>query len=188
VTARARIGGALLFLLSAPALAAPPGALRSFEAVLDSRDSATAALQFWCDQHHWAPGAKIVARRAPGAERPPTPEARQALGLKPGVQVRYRHVALSCGDKVLSEADNWYLPGRLTAEMNQKLDGSNQPFGAVVAPLGFHRRTLSRREMPPNAAHAVLRNTAVLVTREGAPFSYVVETYPARVLTGADRP
>jgi hypothetical protein len=94
--------------------------------------------------------------------------------------VRYRRVRLTCGDDVLSEADNWYLPGALTADMNRRLDDSDTPFGAVVRPLGFHRRTLSAVKLAPPGP--ILRVRAVLLTPDEKAFSYVVETYAADVV------
>jgi hypothetical protein len=38
-------------------------------------------------------------------------------------------VHLKCGERVLSEADNWYVPARLTKEMNQSLENSDIAFG-----------------------------------------------------------
>ena len=58
------------------------------------------------------------------------------------------HVQLTCGAHVLSDAENWYLPARLTADMNRRLEETEAPFGRVVAPLGFHRRTLETRLAP----------------------------------------
>jgi hypothetical protein len=168
-------------------------ALRRFEAQLDSHDSATAVLQAWCDSHHLAPGARITARQVQGALKPPSPAARAALALKPGMPVRYRRVDLACGDHVLSQADNWYLPSRLTPDMNRRLDQTQTPFGVAVGPLGFHRRTLSTRLLfTPSGRtavipHAVLQHSAVLSTRDGAPFSFVVETYTDQVLAFAPR-
>jgi hypothetical protein len=52
-------------------------------------------------------------------------------------------VRLRCGSLVLSEAENWYAPGRLTAEMNRALDTTDTPFGRVVAPLEPYRRTFA---------------------------------------------
>jgi hypothetical protein len=49
---------------------------------------------------------------------------------------------LFCGDKLLSEADNWYVPGRLTPEMNRLLDQTDTPFGRAVKDLDFQRQTL----------------------------------------------
>jgi hypothetical protein len=56
--------------------------------------------------------------------------------------LRFRRVELRCGVHVLSIADNWYVPARLTTEMNHLLDGGETPFGKVVRPLHPHRETL----------------------------------------------
>jgi chorismate-pyruvate lyase len=116
--------------------------LQTLRAELLGHDSSTAVLQSWCEVHG-PPGLKIVALHDPKAERAPTDAARKALDLKPGQKVRYRRVRLACGQTVLSQADNWYLPDRLTPDMNRTLDTSDAPFGAVVRPLDFRRRFLS---------------------------------------------
>ena len=116
----------------------------------------------------------------------------------PDEPIGYRHVQLMCGERVLSEADNWYVPSRLTPEMNHRLDTSDEPFGKVVQVLGFQRRTLSAEllwsplaagwEMSPQSSraaereqlripHDILRHKAVLYTSAQTPFSAVVETY-----------
>ncbi|HUO23281.1 MAG TPA: hypothetical protein VMU59_12255 [Caulobacteraceae bacterium] len=168
----------------APDPVAARARLAAFEDQLDSHASATAVLQAWCDAHGPAPGTRIVARLAPGADRPPPPQVARALDAGPGAVVRYRRVDLTCGDRVLSRADNWYLPAKLTPAMNQALDQTDTPFGAVAAPLRFSRRNLETEVLlgvgpaPP----AVLRHSAVLLTAAGAPFSFVVETYARAVL------
>jgi chorismate-pyruvate lyase len=98
--------------------------------------------------------------------------------------VRYRQVQLVCGTRVLSEADNWYVPALLTPAMNQALDQTDTPFGRVVAPLNFTRRTLSVRNLMGGRAvpSHVLEHRAVLSTGAGAPFSLVVERYTNQVL------
>jgi hypothetical protein len=169
--------------------------LQTLRAELLGHDSSTAVLQAWCEAHA-GPGLKIVAEHDPKAERRPSDAASKALELKPGQAVRYRRVRLACGKTVLSEADNWYLPERLTPEMNRALDTSDAPFGQVVRPLDFRRRFLSAEflwkplpdgweKSPPDAkpmgpipAH-VLQDTAVLATPDGKPFSFVAETYTA---------
>ncbi len=88
---------------------------------------------------------------------------------------------LACGAHVLSEADNWYLPARLTPDMNHRLEATDTPFGVVARPLAFHRRIV---EIEPLAgARQVLRVRAVLVAGSGAPFSVVVETYSRELLS-----
>jgi hypothetical protein len=116
--------------------------------------------------------------------------------------VRYRRVKLTCGTHVLSEADNWYVPVRLTPAMNQVLDTTDTAFGRAVMALDFRRRTLSAAllwsplpsgwEMgapvpvepgaPLAIPAAVIEHRAVLTLPDGTPFSMVVETYTGEVL------
>jgi chorismate-pyruvate lyase len=176
--------------------------LQTLNAERLSHDSATATLERWCDSHRLATPPRIVALRAPGAEQPPSEEQRRQLGASVDEPVRYRHVKLMCGTVLLSEADNWYLPGRLTPEMNRQLDSSDTPFGRVVQALHFQRHTISAQllwwplpegwEMSSGAAArgagelrmppAVLQHRALLTLPDGTPFSEVVETYSSNVL------
>jgi hypothetical protein len=125
---------------------------------------ASAALQQWCAAHHLPP---LAAHRLAGPAKTPPAAALRALRAQPG-EVSYRRVRLACGPATLSLADNWYLAARLTPEMNRRLATTEAPFGLVVRPLHFHRRTLAVRRRAVRA---------VLVDRDGRPFSYVVETY-----------
>ncbi len=176
--------------------------LQSLNADLLSHDSATLTLDRWCGAHRLATPAKIVAERVRDVEKQPTAEQRELLGVSATEPVRYRRVRLRCGERVLSEADNWYIPARLTAEMNQALDTSDIAFGRAVQALQFRRRTLSATmlwsplpegwemaaparlknshalEVPPQ----VLQHQAVLTLPDGTPFSEVVETYTSEVL------
>jgi chorismate-pyruvate lyase len=160
----------------------------SLNAELLSHDSATAVLQAWCDERRLAPGARITAQRQVGAAKPLPEAGRRALGA---AQVRYRRVRLACGSRVLSEADNWYVPAALTPEMNRQLDRTDTPFGVAVRALDFDRRTLSAEVLLHPRAVAVprevLRHSAVLTTATGVPFSYVVETYTRDAVTRASR-
>jgi chorismate-pyruvate lyase len=152
--------------------------------------SATAVLQQWCDTHGPRPAPRIVARRVPGAQKPADAAVRVSLKAGASEPIRYRRVQLACGAQVLSEADNWYRPGRLSAEMNRLLDETETPFGVAVAPLGFTRGARTTRLLfqpargrgPMAAPREVLRQSAVLATPDGAPFSLVVETYTREVL------
>jgi len=176
--------------------------LQTLNANLLSHDSATLTLERWCDVHRLASPARIVAVRVPDGEKPVSSEQRLELGVTPAEPIRYRRVRLLCGAVVLSEADNWYVPGRLTAEMNRLLDSTEVPFGRVVQSLHFLRRTLSStllwfplpegwemNPIPPSAASSVLtipsellRHRALLTLPDGTPFSEVVETYTGGVL------
>jgi hypothetical protein len=177
--------------------------LETLNADLLSHPSATLTLERWCGAHRLAPEARVVARLVRGTEEPPSAEQRRRLGVSDAEPVRYRHVLLSCGGRVLSEADNWYVPARLTPEMNRLLDETDTPFGKAVQALGFHRETLSVAllwaplpqgwEMAPPpattppAAEAlsipdrVLEHRAILYTQEHQPFSEVRETYTREV-------
>lgn len=176
--------------------------LQSLNAELLSHPSATLTLEHWCGAHHLATDAHIVAHRVHGQDKPLPDSARTLLGIGADEPVRYRRVALSCGDVVLSDADNWYVPARLTADMNHQLDNSDVPFGKVVQPLHFHRQTLSAdllwsplpdgwdsgTPMPATSGKPlaipehVLQHRAVLYTADNQPFSLVVESYTGRVL------
>lgn len=165
------------------AQAAPDDAaarLHIFETQLEANPSATAVLQSWCDAHAPA-GTRIIARQVQPAPVPPPEEARKALAMHPGEAVRYRRVQLMCGGRVLSNADNWYLPGKLTGAMNSTLDHSQTPFGKAVAALHFSRRNLETVYLPPGGPN-VLRHSAVLLTGKSEPFSFVVETYTKAIL------
>ncbi|MDP4022558.1 hypothetical protein Q8W71_07995 [Methylobacterium sp. NEAU 140] len=143
--------------------------------------SATAALEAWCAEHRLAGEARLVAQRLPVADKPPTPAQRARLGVGPDEPVRYRRVRLACGDRVLSEADNWYVPARLSPEMNAALDTTRTPFGRVVRPLAPVRSTVAVRPLAPGDAPGpdapLFEVDAVLVTGTGEPFCEVVETY-----------
>lgn len=176
--------------------------LQSLNADLLSHDSATLTLDRWCGAHHLAQPAKIVAERVRDVEKAATPEQREVLKVSDTEPLRYRRVRLKCGARVLSEADNWYVPGRLTPEMNQALDTSDIAFGRAVQALQFRRRTMSAEllwsplpegwemgaaartkegralEVPPY----VIQHKAILTLPDGTPFSEVVETYTSEVL------
>ena len=173
--------------------------LQTLNADLLSHDSATLTLERWCAAHRLAEPARVVARRVLDASKPIPPELRAALALGPDEPLAYRRVQLVCGIHVLSEADNWYVPGRLTAQMNRQLDETDLPFGKVVKPLGLQRHTVSAQllwsplpsgwEMsarsddgtPLRLPPALLQHTAILSTARHEPFSAVVETYSSEL-------
>jgi len=176
--------------------------LQTLNAELLSHPSATLTLESWCNAHHLAAPAKIVAHRVQGGDKPLPPDGRTLLGIGAGEPVRYRRVRLACGDTVLSDADNWYVPSRLTAAMNRQLDTTDVPFGKVVQPLHFRRQTLSAEllwsplpqgwdsgaALPPASGQPlaipphVLQHRALLYAQDNQPFSLVVESYTASVL------
>jgi len=176
--------------------------LQSLNAALLSHDSATLTLDRWCADHRLAAPAHITAERVQGQDKLPTAQQRQELGVGAAEPVRYRRVRLRCGTHVLSEADNWYVPSRLTAEMNRQLDTTDIAFGRAVQALKFRRRTLSAEllwwplprgwemgaALPDFGAGSLpipaelLQHRALLTLPDGTPFSEVVETYTGEVL------
>jgi chorismate-pyruvate lyase len=175
--------------------------LQSFNAEVLANRSATAVLESWCRDHRLAADPKIVAEVAPGAVKAAPAETRERLAVDQRDEVKYRRVRLRCGDRILSEADNWYVPARLTPEMNRLLETTATPFGRVVQALEPYRRTISakvlwrplpegwerqERESKPNGALAIpdalLEHRAVLYTRDHRPFSEVDEVYQRQLL------
>jgi hypothetical protein len=178
--------------------------LETLRAELLSHDSATLTLEQWCAAHRLASPPRILAARVPDVDKPVSPELRADLRVGPQEPVRYRRVRLLCGAVVLSEADNWYVPGRLTPDINRLLESTDVPFGRAAQPLHFQRRTLSSTllwsPMPEgwdSAAGAskgaavapmpplLLEHRALLALPDGTPISEVVESYTSNVLAFA---
>ena len=162
--------------------------------LLESEPSATLVLRQWCETYHLAADPHIIAKPIKSAPKPAPDNVRLNLALKPGEAVGYRRVQLLCGDHVLSDAENWYVPDRLTPAMNAVLDGSDTPFGLAVRSLHFERRTLSSVKLwsPPAATGRtmtvpdhVLRNEGLLTVAGGVPIAQVIENYTAAILGAA---
>lgn len=151
--------------------------LGEFEATLAAQDSATVALTQWCEKNHLAVPARITSAPVPGMAKLPAKSSPFAQGTALG----YRHVRLSCGSKVLSEAHNWYDPARLTPAMNEALSSTNTPFGKVVAPLQFRRIPLLQHSQRGRGAGCpagtILTNRARLELPNGQPLALVIECY-----------
>jgi chorismate-pyruvate lyase len=152
--------------------------LAEFERTLAAQDSATAALGQWCQARRIADPPTIRAEQL-GTAPHPSPEVRRLLGVSDSEALAFRHVRLACGGAVLSEADNWYVPGRLTEGMNRTLEGTQTPFGRVVAPLGFKRERMSatRGRASGCPKGTVLSHRARLILPDGRPISLVTECY-----------
>lgn len=119
--------------------------LETLNAELLAGTSATLTLEQWCRDHALAEPAQILARRTDTTPEPPESSTRSDLQLTVNEPVRYRRVELVCGEHVLSIAENWYVPARLTPAMNQQLETTQVPFGKVVQPLHPHRETILAR-------------------------------------------
>lgn len=168
--------------------------IETLSARLLASHSATAVLEAWCAERGLSADPRLVALRVTGPDKPPSPAQRERLAIGPEEPVRYRRVRLACADRVLSEADNWYVPSRLTPEMNALLDETQLPFGRVVHPLSPMRRQLSIRKLwradsgqLPGASEPLFHVEALLTTGDGTPFSEVAETYTGAVLARESR-
>jgi len=177
--------------------------LQSLNVDILASSSATRTLEAWCGEHHMAEDPKIVATQVPGVRKEPDADQLQRLDVHDATEVRYRRVHLRCGTHVLSEADNWYVPARLTPEMNALLETTDTPFGKAVQPLHPYRRTIAVTQLWMPLTHGweqqrhaycafhralltipkdVFQHRAVLYTEEHEPFSEVVETYQGELL------
>lgn len=178
--------------------------MQTFSVDILGSHSATKSLEKWCREHLLAAIPTIVARRIQGEERPLLPEQMQRLEVTNPEQVKYRKVQLFCGEQLLSEADNWYVPGRLTAAMNELLETTDTPFGKVIASLEPSRQTLSVKllwsplpegwELTPRPIkhhgkskaleipNALFEHQTLLYSQDRKPISEVHEVYQRQIL------
>jgi len=172
--------------------------VETLDAALVGARSATFTLDKWCADHKLAAAdTRIHAHLVRGVDKPVTDEQRQRLQVDADEPVKFRHVELVCGDRVLSEADNWYVPARLTPEMNRLLETTDTPFGRAIAALTPFRRTFAvemhwkplddgweLEPPPPDHPAAVLEipeklfeHRALLFTPDLKPIAEVDENY-----------
>jgi chorismate-pyruvate lyase len=178
---------------------------QTLNAEILASSSATQSLEKWCRDHKMADDPIIVARVIAGIHKVPTVEQLQRLQVTSVSDVNYRRVELRCGSHVFSEADNWYVPSRLTAEMNKLLETGETPFGKAVLPLRPYRRTFAvtllwsplpagweqqrrPRGQPGERGRALVlpkdlfEHRAILYTSDHQPFSEVNERYQEQLL------
>jgi hypothetical protein len=182
--------------------------IETLNAQILASSSATLTLESWCRVHGLATPAQVLARREDGPQQAPSDQQRQELQVDAHEPVRFRRVQLLCGDVLLSVADNWYVPARLSPEMNALLDTTQTPFGKVVLPLAPHRETLADTllwsPLPPGwelnarverstAASATLdmpaalfEIRAILYTPDHKAIAEVVEDYQRGILAFAE--
>jgi chorismate-pyruvate lyase len=177
----ARLTAALVVLGSGTVLAQGGPAVRRLEEEILAAPSATQALEARCARLGLAASPKVRALRDRAIQLAPDREVRRLLKVGKDETLRYRRVRLACGGQVLSEADNWYVPSRLTPAMNRALDASDTSFGTVVKPLRFQRQTLRVEKLTQRGR--LFRVVALLVDASGRPFSLVRENY-SRALLG----
>lgn len=175
--------------------------LQEFHNRLLESNSATEVLDEWCGSGRHGGRAEIRAQRFDVESVSAPSNVLSLLGIQDEQFCSYRHVRLVHDGVVLSDAENWYVPAELSAEMNLLLEQSDAPFGYVVQPLGFQRRTLATefllrpsplsnvkvRGPEPDSLtieipEHLLRHRTLLLKPCGTPFSFVVETYTRNIL------
>lgn len=177
--------------------------MQTLNAEILASTSATLVLEQWCRAHQLAAEPRIVARKVQGPVKPASAEQLRRLAVHSADELRFRQVELSCGDRVLSKADNWYVPARLTDAMNRLLTSTDTPFGKVVAALGPTRQTIEMKLLwtplsdnwscTPQAAGPpaltipaeIFQHRALLFNRDRQPFSEVSEVYQGALLAFA---
>jgi hypothetical protein len=113
--------------------------LAEFKRLLLASDTATAVIIDWCRRVR--PGALFVAVLFDREARPGEYDGPLAIGVDE--TLHRRCVRLSWAGKVVSEAENWYVPQRLPADVLAVLNRGDASFGAVVARLSPRRTTIA---------------------------------------------
>jgi hypothetical protein len=177
--------------------------LQKLNTDLLSQPSATLTLDRWCEAFGLPGPVRIAANVMREVQKAPTDAQCRLLGAS-ARDICYRRVQLRCDSYILSEADNWYLPDRLTPKMNRELQETDIAFGRAVQEIRFQRRTLSskflwqlstRRDSqgtaPPSETleipRHILEHQAILTLPDGTPFSLVMETYTGTLIALAFR-
>ena len=175
---------ALVALALAGCVSSQSAEIRRLDARLLAAPSATAVLAGWCSEHRFADPPRIRAEVDRDAARPATLEQRARLRVGADEPLRYRRVRLLCGTRLMSEAENWYVPARLRPEMNAALEGGDTPFGTAIAPLHPTRRNLQSEVLKASRRKSgnVLRHRALVLDATGLPLAEVVETYKASAI------
>ncbi len=163
-------------------------ALDRFDALLRASGSATRTLQEWTEEHLGTTIGKLTAHVRALAAPCVDAAIMERLGVKNWSGIRYRRVWLASGGRVLSVAQNWYVPVRLDSPMAARLDDGATPFGAVIAPLAPTRETLNAERLWDGTGQgtrlpaALLRHHALVRAGDGTPLCEVNEIYTRNIL------
>jgi hypothetical protein len=180
--------------------------INDFMTLLRNNASATAALEQWCESRLQAFGspaqARVIAECDRLATKPLNAVSRARLEVSPTEPINFRHVRLCCLGRTLLEADNWYVPSRLTQAMNYSLETTDMPFGRVVRTLNFNRTILNSNRLlsthatdPTNRdqqqarreqnidSETVVEDQALIRRSDGVVISFVIESYKHDLLT-----
>lgn len=161
------------------------GLMQTLNSRLHQSTSATLTLEQWCREHQLAKPPVIRAHALPSAFKTPEASVLSQLAVETSEPLAYRKVELRCGERVLSIAENWYVPARLSVEMNHVLATSETPFGKAIAPLKPYRKTTNSIMLwsgsgiiPP----ALFEHQATVYDADHRPLAVVRETYQRQLL------
>jgi hypothetical protein len=166
---------------------------------------ATETLLAWCEEHGLSQGPITVECQQRLALSAVPDEVRATLGPAAHEAVHYRQVRLMRGSLALATAENWFVPQRLTADMNETLNQTEIPFGTVIAPLRPFRRTLAAHLQPLAAdpaedllrargsAHQprpeiILEHIAVILSGSRTALAFVKESFFSELVSFALAP
>jgi hypothetical protein len=165
--------------------------------------TATDTLLSWCEEHGLAHGpitVEVGQRFAPAVV---PNEVMAALGPAASESVHYRQVQLRRGSLPQAAAENWFVPHRLAAGMDDLLQTTDVPFETVIAPLRPSRCTIAAQVRPlPTArskdqsrlnasAHRpqptiILEQEAVILSGTGTVLALVKERFFSDLVAVAD--
>lgn len=161
---------------------------RALSKKLLASNSATSALEAWCQDHRigWGPITAHLVHDGPPLW--PGDDLLDELRCEdPSANLAYRRVRLCRSGIVLSEASNWFVPARIPREMRDALATSKLPFGTVIGPLKPRRRTFAVRFSGLNGPEpacapdarpcTVFEHKAVVLREDGVPIAAVHEKY-----------
>ncbi len=162
------------------------GLLEALNAELLAHDRATQTLERWYHQRVLGSPGRVVAADVQRGSQQPDARLQRLLRVRATDALCLRRVTLTCGGIVLCHAENRYVPGRLTPEINRALAATDIPFGRAADGLHFRRRTLSAEILfspqIDKVPYEVLRHRVILDLPDGTPIGEVVETYTCATL------
>jgi chorismate-pyruvate lyase len=166
--------------------------MQALNAELLAAQTVTSTLEQWCARRGLAGGQVVRAKRILGRDKPASLEQRERLRVGRSEPVVYRRVDLACGERVLTEAENWYVPSRLTAAIRQMLEDTDTPFGRAVMELDPVRENFlvellwrpgeATREPEGAIPWRLFQHRALVFGPDRRPLAEVNETYTAEIL------
>ncbi|MET0530138.1 MAG: hypothetical protein ABW003_17670 [Microvirga sp.] len=148
--------------------------------------TATEALLTWCEENDLSDGPITVEVRQKFSPAIVPDDVLPALELNPGETINYRQVRLMRGTLPLTMAENWFVPQRLTAAMNEALNETETPFGTVIAPLRPVRRILAASIQPQPGI--ILEHVALIRSGSGPALALLKEGYLPDLVSFASMP